>query len=108
MMTAIRVKPEDKRLSVFRLGRYLGERGPGLVLLLPIIDRAVLMDTRAQVTKIQAQQKIFGAIGETKTSVHHDGNIEMAGEMWNAISREPIPPGTRVRVARIILEVERL
>jgi regulator of protease activity HflC (stomatin/prohibitin superfamily) len=41
LMTSIRIVPESQRLTVFRLGRSIGERGPGLVLLLPFIDRAV-------------------------------------------------------------------
>ncbi len=108
LVTSIQVVPEYKRLSVFRLGRYLGERGPGLVLLMPIIDRAIPIDTRDQLTKIQAQQGIFGAIGETKTLVHHEGNVEVVGQIWNAVSSEPIPPNTRVRIAKVVLEVERL
>src|SRR3989442_12736010 len=37
---AIRVVREYERLVVFRLGRVIGERGPGLVLVIPIVDRA--------------------------------------------------------------------
>ena len=38
---AVRVVREYERLVVFRLGRLIGEKGPGLVLLIPIVDRAV-------------------------------------------------------------------
>jgi regulator of protease activity HflC (stomatin/prohibitin superfamily) len=44
--TAVRIVPEYQRLVVFRLGRVLGARGPGLVLLLPAIDRAIAIDLR--------------------------------------------------------------
>ncbi len=37
---SLRVVPENQRLAVVRLGRYLGLRGPGIVLLLPFIDRS--------------------------------------------------------------------
>ena len=37
LMNAIRVVPEYQRLVVFRLGRCVGDRGPGLVLLLSLI-----------------------------------------------------------------------
>ena len=40
LASAIRVVPEYQRLVVFRLGRCVGSRGPGIVLLIPIIDRA--------------------------------------------------------------------
>ena len=39
--SSIRIVPENTRLSIFRLGRYIGERGPGLVLLTPFVDRAM-------------------------------------------------------------------
>ena len=38
---AIRIVPEYQRLVVFRLGRCVGAKGPGIVLLIPVIDRAV-------------------------------------------------------------------
>lgn len=43
---AIRVVPEYRRLVVFRLGRSLGPRGPGLVLLIPFVDSSVTVDLR--------------------------------------------------------------
>src|SRR5438067_9508785 len=45
---AIRVVPEYNRLVVFRLGRSIGHKGPGLVWLWPIVDRAVAVDLREQ------------------------------------------------------------
>jgi regulator of protease activity HflC (stomatin/prohibitin superfamily) len=44
--TSIRIVPEYQRLVVFRLGRVTGARGPGLVLLIPIVDRGVRVDLR--------------------------------------------------------------
>ncbi len=46
LYNAIKIVPEYQRLVVFRLGRCIGEKGPGLVLLIPIIDRAVRVDLR--------------------------------------------------------------
>lgn len=43
---AIRIVPQYQRLVVFRLGRLIGERGPGLVLLIPVVDRGVRVDFR--------------------------------------------------------------
>jgi regulator of protease activity HflC (stomatin/prohibitin superfamily) len=40
LASSIRVVPEFMRLVVFRLGRLVGIRGPGLVLLVPVIDQA--------------------------------------------------------------------
>jgi regulator of protease activity HflC (stomatin/prohibitin superfamily) len=42
----IRVLPAWERAVVLRLGNYLGLKGPGLILLLPYIDRAIRIDTR--------------------------------------------------------------
>ena len=38
-----------EKAVIFRLGRYIGTREPGLVILIPFIDRGVLVDMREQV-----------------------------------------------------------
>jgi regulator of protease activity HflC (stomatin/prohibitin superfamily) len=43
---AIKIVPEYQRLVVLRLGRCIGERGPGFVLLIPFIDRPLWVDLR--------------------------------------------------------------
>ena len=43
---AVRVVPEYRRLVIFRLGRSLGPRGPGLIFLIPFVDRGVAVDLR--------------------------------------------------------------
>jgi regulator of protease activity HflC (stomatin/prohibitin superfamily) len=55
---AVRIVPEYQRLVVFRLGRSIGARGPGLVLLFPVIDRAVKVDLREQVREVPHQTSI--------------------------------------------------
>jgi regulator of protease activity HflC (stomatin/prohibitin superfamily) len=52
---SIRVVPEYQRLVVLRLGRMIGVRGPGLVLLLPIIDRGIRVDLRERVFDVTPQ-----------------------------------------------------
>jgi regulator of protease activity HflC (stomatin/prohibitin superfamily) len=52
---SIKVVPEYRRLVVFRLGRSVGERGPGLVFLFPIIDRPVWTDLRERFLEIPHQ-----------------------------------------------------
>ncbi len=108
LVSAIRSVPENTRLSIFRLGRYIGDRGPGLVLLLPFIDRAVRIDVNDQMQRAQAQQQMWGAVGETQTPVQADGRVEVSGQVWNAISGEPIPANTKIRVVKVLLEVEKL
>lgn len=58
LANAIRIVPEYQRLVVFRLGRCVGARGPGIVLLIPIIDRGVKVDLREQVREIPQQTSI--------------------------------------------------
>ena len=58
LATAIRVVPEYQRLVVFRLGRCVGSKGPGIVLLVPVIDRGVITDLREQVREIPHQTSI--------------------------------------------------
>jgi regulator of protease activity HflC (stomatin/prohibitin superfamily) len=58
LINAIKVVPEYQRLVVFRLGRCIGDKGPGLVLLIPFIDRAVKADLREQVREIPHQTSI--------------------------------------------------
>ena len=52
---AIKVVREYERLVVFRLGRCVGERGPGLVLLIPFIEVPVRVDLREQYLEIPRQ-----------------------------------------------------
>jgi regulator of protease activity HflC (stomatin/prohibitin superfamily) len=90
---AIRIVPEYQRLVVFRLGRCVGEKGPGIVLLLPVIDRAVRVDLREQVREIPQQTSItkdnapisidflwFYKVLDPTASVLAVGNFELAAQ----------------------------
>jgi len=52
---AIKIVREYQRLVVFRLGRCIGDKGPGLVLLIPFIDRAVWVDLRELFLEVPKQ-----------------------------------------------------
>jgi len=54
----IRIVREYQRLMVFRLGRALGAKGPGLVILIPFIDRGVWVDLRELYLEIPHQTAI--------------------------------------------------
>ncbi len=59
LANAIRIVPEYQRLVVFRLGRVLQQpKGPGIVLLIPVIDRAVRVDLREQIREVPHQVSI--------------------------------------------------
>ena len=51
----LRVVRDYERLVVFRLGRYAGEQGPGLVWLWPVIDQAVKANLREDFLEIPSQ-----------------------------------------------------
>lgn len=58
LANAIRIVPEYQRLIVFRLGRCVGAKGPGIVILVPVIDRGIKADLREQVREIPQQTSI--------------------------------------------------
>jgi regulator of protease activity HflC (stomatin/prohibitin superfamily) len=55
---AIKIVREYQRLVVFRLGKCIGERGPGLVFLIPFVDRAVWVDLREKYLEVPHQTTI--------------------------------------------------
>src|SRR5215217_8006571 len=55
---SVRILREYERAVVFRLGRLVGEKGPGLVLLIPAIDRMVRVDLRTVTLDIPPQNLI--------------------------------------------------
>ncbi len=58
VMMAIRVVPEYQRLVVLRLGRALGAKGPGLILLIPVIDKGIRVDLRERYFDVPPQTTI--------------------------------------------------
>ena len=55
---ALRILREYERGVIFRLGKLLGAKGPGIIFLIPIVDRMVKMDLRV-VTIDVAKQEIM-------------------------------------------------
>ena len=93
LAAAIRIVPEYQRLVVFRLGRAVGARGPGIIFLIPIVDRAVNVDLREQVREIPHQTSItldnapiaidfiwYYKVVEAQQSVLQVGNFETAAQ----------------------------
>jgi regulator of protease activity HflC (stomatin/prohibitin superfamily) len=58
LTNAIKIVPEYQRLVVFRLGRLLATKGPGLVILIPFVDRGVKVDLREFFLEIPRQDSI--------------------------------------------------
>jgi regulator of protease activity HflC (stomatin/prohibitin superfamily) len=51
----IKIVPEYKRVVVFRLGRCIGDKGPGLVIIIPVVDQIVWVDLRELFLEIPGQ-----------------------------------------------------
>jgi len=59
LLTSIfKIVAEYERLVIFRLGRCIGQRGPGLVPIIPVIDRPIRVDLREQFLEIPRQTTI--------------------------------------------------
>src|SRR3990172_7265463 len=93
LANAIRIVPEYQRLVVFRVGRAVGPKGPGLILLIPGVDRAVKVDLREQVREIPHQTSItkdnapisidflwYYKVLDPAESVLQVGNFELAAQ----------------------------
>ena len=53
---ALRILREYERGVVFRLGKLLGAKGPGLIFLIPVVDRIVKMDLRVVTIDVNKQE----------------------------------------------------
>lgn len=58
LYNAIKIVAEYQRIVVLRLGRSIGSKGPGLVLLIPLVDRPLWVDLREQYLEIPHQSAI--------------------------------------------------
>ncbi len=58
LISAIKIMAEYERVVVFRLGRLIGIKGPGLVLVIPILDRVIKLDLRTRVIDVPKQRII--------------------------------------------------
>jgi regulator of protease activity HflC (stomatin/prohibitin superfamily) len=58
LSSAIRILNEYERGVIFRLGRVLAVKGPGLIILIPIIDKMIKVDLRTVTMDVPAQDVI--------------------------------------------------
>lgn len=77
LLSGLRIAQEYERGIVFRLGRYVGPRGPGLYWIIPLgIERAVRIDIRTRTVSAESQETI------TRDSV----TIKVNAVLWYHIS----------------------
>jgi len=58
LSSSIKIMAEYQRIVIFRLGRLLGIKGPGLVFVIPIIDNILKLDLRTRVIDVPKQRVI--------------------------------------------------
>jgi len=58
LASAVRILREYERAVIFRLGRLIGSKGPGLILLIPVVDRMVRVSLRTVVMDVPEQDVI--------------------------------------------------
>ena len=58
LAAALKIVPEYQRAVIFRLGRVIGAKGPGLFILIPIIDKMVKVDLRTVTLDVPTQDII--------------------------------------------------
>ncbi|MCA9975879.1 MAG: slipin family protein [Chloroflexota bacterium] len=57
---SVRVVQEYERGVIFRLGRIVGAKGPGLFFIIPVVDRMIRVDLRTVTLDVPAQEAITG------------------------------------------------
>ncbi|RYE90795.1 MAG: slipin family protein, partial [Cytophagaceae bacterium] len=72
LLASLRIAQEYQRAIVFRLGRYVGTRGPGMYWLIPFIERQQTIDMRTKTVELEQQETI------TKDSV----TIKVNAVLW--------------------------
>lgn len=60
LVASVRIVQEYERGVIFRLGRVMGAKGPGLFFIIPIIDKMVKVDLRTITLDVPAQEAITG------------------------------------------------
>ena len=76
IITGLRIAREYERGVIFRLGRYVGIRGPGLYWIIPLgIERSMIIDIRVRTISAEQQETI------TRDSV----TIKVNGVLWYRI-----------------------
>jgi len=76
VVMSLRIAQEYQRAVVFRLGRYVATRGPGLYLLIPFIEWRTVVDVRTVTVDIERQETI----------THDSVTIKVNAVLWYKIT----------------------
>jgi len=104
LVMAVRIVPEYQRLVLFRLGRMIGERGPGFVLLIPFVDRGVRVDLRERFFDVVPQTTI------TKDNAHlsidflvYSKVVDAVPSVLNVVDYEGASRGIAITTLRAVV-----
>lgn len=86
LLSGLRIAQEYQRAIIFRLGRFIGIKGPGLYWLIPFIDQQQRVDIRTKTVDLEQQETI------TKDSV----TIKVNAVLWFRITS---PEAAIIKVA---------
>jgi regulator of protease activity HflC (stomatin/prohibitin superfamily) len=79
LLNAVKIANQWEKAIVLRFGRFTGLRGPGLFLIVPVLDRAAAwIDHRVQVTPFSAEKTL------TKDTVPVDVDAVLFWVVWDA------------------------
>ncbi len=76
LLSGLRIAQEYQRAIIFRLGRFIGIKGPGLYWLIPFIDQQQRVDIRTKTVDLEQQETI------TKDSV----TIKVNAVLWYRVT----------------------
>src|SRR5437867_68392 len=105
LLSGLKVLREYERAVVFRLGRLVGARGPGLVYVIPGIEKALRIDLRTITMDIPSQDVITKDNVSLKV-IAAEGEFQAAQRLADAsaiMAREPI--ALQLRFLQTLVEV---
>ena len=75
--TSLRIANEYERAVVFRLGRFVATRGPGLYFLIPMIERQVTIDLRVVTADVEDRVLAIGKHVPVRSAMGESVGIEL-------------------------------
>jgi len=100
IMMAVKIVPEYERGVLFRLGRLVGARGPGLFLIIPFIDRLVKVDLRVVTMEI-SQTTLRNVLGQSELDELLASREKLNQMLQRIIDEHTDPWGVKVSTVEI-------
>src|SRR6476469_5827400 len=101
LATSIRVLREYERGVIFRLGRLIGQKGPGLIFLIPIIDKIVQVENYLVATSQIAQTTLRAVLGRAELDTLLSERERLNEELQKIIDEQTEPWGIKVSTVEI-------